>query len=347
MIKIGITQGDINGISYEVIIKTLADNRITDICTPIVYGSPKVAAYHRKALNIENFSLYTIKSPNEANAKRANIINVLDDNIRVELGKVTSMAGEASYTALSKAVDDLKNKKIDALVTAPIHKANIQSEKFRFVGHTDYLKEQFEAKEAVMFMVSDFLKVAVLSGHVPVSEVPGHVTEKNILNYLKIMNHSLLMDFGIRKPRIAVLGLNPHSGDDGIIGKEDKEIVAPTIEKAKEHGMLIFGPFAADSFFGTGNYKKFDAILAMYHDQGLAPFKTISFDEGVNYTAGLSIIRTSPAHGTAFDLAGKCEASEASFRNAIYLACDIYKNRKVHKDINKNPLKSFDLSTLE
>ena len=347
MIKIGITQGDINGVGYEVIIKALMDNRIMEMCTPIVYGSPKVAAYHRKALNIENFSFNAIKSAGESNPKRANIINIMDDNVRVELGKETEAGGEGSYLALKKAVEDLKNNKIDALITAPISKVNIQSESFKFAGHTEYLQQEFEADEVVMFMISSFVKVGVLTGHIPISEVPVNITEENILKHLKVMNQSLLSDFGIRKPRIAVLGLNPHAGDNGVIGIEDKEIIAPAIAKANEQGILTFGPYAADGFFGTSNYKKFDAVLAMYHDQGLTPFKTISFDEGVNFTAGLSIIRTSPAHGTGFNIAGKGEASEISFRNAIYMACDIYKKRMEYKKITKDPLKSFDLSTLE
>jgi 4-hydroxythreonine-4-phosphate dehydrogenase len=347
MIKVGITQGDINGIGYEVIIKSLMDNRINDICTPIIYGSPKVAAYHRKALNLENFNLNNIKTPNEANPKRSNIINVMDDNVRVELGKITEMGGQGSYLSLKHAVEDLKYNKIDALVTAPIHKSNIQSENFTFPGHTEFLKQQFNADEVAMFMVSNLLRVAVLTGHIPVSQIPQNVTVEKILKKLKIISQSLLVDFGIRKPRIAVLGLNPHAGDDGLLGTEDRDIIAPAIEKARNEGLLAFGPFAADGFFGSDSFTKFDAILAMYHDQGLIPFKTLAFDEGVNYTAGLSIIRTSPGHGTGFDLAGKGTASENSFRNALYLACDIYKNRQMHKDITKNPLKPADLSALE
>ena len=347
MIKIGITQGDINGISYEIIIKTLMDNRMSEICTPIVYGSPKVAAYHRKAINIENFSLNTVRSPEEANPKRANIINVLDDNIRVELGKDTPMAGEASFLALKQAVEDLKNNKLDALVTGPIHKSNIQSKDFNYSGHTDYLKDIFKADEVVMLMVSSYVKVGVLTTHIPVSEIPKYITKENILKHLKIMNQSMLTDFGIRKPRLAVLGLNPHAGDKGLLGKEEQDVIIPAIEKANADGILTFGPYAADGFFGTDSFKKFDAVLAMYHDQGLAPFKTLCFDEGVNFTAGLPVIRTSPAHGTAFELAGKGIASETSFRNAMYLAIDIYKNRKQYKEISKDPLKSFDLSTLE
>lgn len=337
-IKIGITQGDINGISYEIIIKSLMDHTIMDFCVPIVYGSPKVAAYHRKALNIENFSFNTINNPSDASDKKANIINCINEEIRVELGKSTQSAGEASYLALETAVRDLNAHKIDALVTAPINKQNIQSEKFSFKGHTEYLQSAFKVDDVLMLMVSKFLKVGVLSGHVPLSQAPSFLTEENILKKLRLCNQSLKQDFGVRKPRIAVLGFNPHAGDNGLLGSEEQKVVIPAIEKAKTENMVVFGPYSADGFFGSGNFTKFDVILAMYHDQGLIPFKTLSHDEGVNFTAGLPIIRTSPAHGTAFEIAGKGEALHGSFLNSIYLACDIHKNRILYKEINKNPL---------
>jgi 4-hydroxythreonine-4-phosphate dehydrogenase len=339
-LKIGITQGDINGIGYEIIIKTLMDNRIMEFCTPVIYGSAKVAAYHRKALEIDNFSFNNVRSVEEASEKRPNIINCLDDEIRVELGKSTEMAGEASFKALEAAVIDLSDGKIDALVTAPINKHNIQSEKFQFNGHTEYLREVFETPEVLMLMVSELMKIGVVAGHIPLAKVSEYITKDRILDKLKILNHSLQQDFGIRKPKIAVLGLNPHAGDQGLLGNEEIDTIIPAIEQANKEEILCFGPYAADGFFGSGNYTKFDAVLAMYHDQGLAPFKALISDEGINYTAGLPVIRTSPAHGTAYEIAGKNEANYGSFRSAIYLACEIYKNRKLYTEINKNPLSS-------
>lgn len=346
-IRIGITQGDINGIGYEVILKTLLDIRILDICTPIVYGSPKVAAYHRKTLNISDFSLNIIKSPEEANPKRANIINCLSDDIRVELGKSTATAGEASYLSLKKAVEDAKNGKLDALVTAPINKYNIQSDQFKFSGHTEFLKDYFNVTDVLMLMASDLIKVGLLTVHIPLKDIFTFLTPEGISNKIRLMNRSLTEDFRIRKPKIAVLGLNPHAGEEGMLGKEEQDIIKPVIESLKKEDLLVFGPFAADGFFGSGNHLKFDGIFAMYHDQGLIPFKSLVLDEGVNYTAGLPIIRTSPAHGTAFDLAGKNLADHNSFRKAIYTACDIYQNRLFHADITDNPLKPVDLKVLE
>lgn len=345
-IKIGITQGDINGISYEVIMKTLMDPRVYETCTPIVYGSPKVVAYHRKALNMANFNLNQVRNADEANLKKANLVNVLDDNVRVELGKSTPQAGEASLLSLQAAVKDLKEDKIDALVTGPINKHNIQSEKFHFPGHTEYLKEEFDAREVLMIMVSEAVKVAVVTGHVPLSEVPGLITVNNIITKLRILNKSLQVDFAIRRPRIAVLSLNPHAGDEGLIGKEEIDTIIPAIEQAKKEGIVASGPYPADGFFGSDSYRKFDAVLAMYHDQGLTPFKALVFDQGVNYTAGLPIVRTSPAHGTAYELVGKDQASEASFRAALYLAIDVLKNRREYKILTSNPLKNVDTSNL-
>jgi 4-hydroxythreonine-4-phosphate dehydrogenase len=337
-IKIGISHGDINGIGYEVIIKALMDPRLMEFCVPIVYGSPKVAAYHRKALNIENFSFHTINSPVEANEKKANIINCIDEEIRVELGKSTPAAGEASYLALEAAVKDLNAHKIDALVTAPISKHNIQSKNFNFNGHTEYFQFMYKVEDVLMLMVSNLLKVGIVAGHVPFKHISEYVTTENILKKLSILNQSLKQDFGIRKAKIAVLGLNPHAGENGLLGSEEKEIIIPAIEKAKSENMIVMGPYPPDGFFGSGSFTKFDAVLAMYHDQGLTPFKTLVPEEGVNYTAGLPIIRTSPAHGTAFEITGKNEALFGSFLNAIYLACDIYENRSMYKEINKNPL---------
>lgn len=346
-LRVGITQGDINGISYEVILKTLMDSRVYEMCTPIIYGSPKVVAYHRKTLNMNNLSLITIRSADEANARKANIINCLDDNVRVELGRSTPQAGEASLISLQAAILDLKSNKIDVLVTGPINKSNIQSESFSFAGHTDYLKEQFDAKEVLMIMVSEMVKVALVTGHVPISQVSSLITVENIISKIKLLNKSLISDFAVHKPRIAVLALNPHAGDEGLIGREEIDIIIPAIEKAKDQGILAFGPFPADGFFGSDNFSKFDAVLAMYHDQGLAPFKTLVFEDGVNYTAGLPIVRTSPAHGTAYELVGRDVASENSFRQALYLACDIYKNRYDYKQLVSNAMKDVDVSSIQ
>jgi 4-hydroxythreonine-4-phosphate dehydrogenase len=344
-IIVGITHGDINGIGYEVIIKTLMDNRILEKCTPVVYGSPKVAAYHRKALNITNFSFNNIREATDANHKRANIINCLDDNIRVELGKSTPMAGKGAVIPLEEAVKDLLENKIEVLVTAPVNKFNIQSEKFNFPGHTEYLKHRFEVDDVLMLMVAEGLRVGMVTGHMPLREVPDSLSKESIISKIKIMNSSLIVDFAIRKPRIAVLSLNPHSGDTGLLGNEEKDIIIPAIEQASEENILAFGPYPSDGFFGSGAYHSFDGILAMYHDQGLTPFKALAFDEGVNFTAGLPVIRTSPSHGTAYELAGKDKASEASFRKAIFLACDIYRNREIYREITSNPLKHHDLDT--
>jgi len=346
-IRVGITHGDVNGIGYEIIIKTLMDMKIIDMCTPIVYGSPKVAAYHRKALNITNFSFNNIKNPDEANPKRANIINCIDDSVRVELGKSTSIAGTNSYTALEAAMKDLKDNKIDVLVTAPINKKNIQSKDFHFPGHTEYLNAHYPEDESLMIMVSDSIKIAVVTGHIPLNTVSENLTSEKILNKLRILNDTLVKDFTNRKPKIAVLALNPHAGDDGILGTEEKEVILPAIETAQKENIMAFGPFPADGFFGSNQFKNFDAILAMYHDQGLIPFKALSFDEGINYTAGLPIIRTSPAHGTAYELAGQNIASPVSFRNALYWAIDIFKSRKLHTQLNKNPLPSYDINEME
>lgn len=337
-LKIGISQGDINGISYEVIIKSLQDNRIFDLFTPILYGSSKILAYHRKALNINNFSMNNIKTPREANHKRANIINCLDDNIRVELGKSTQMAGEASLSSLEKAVEDIKSGAVDILVTAPINKKNIQLKGFDFPGHTEYLKSKFEAGNVLMLMVSEKLKVGVVTGHIPLKDVAVAITKEAIIKKLRILNKSLIEDFAISNPKIGVLGLNPHAGDNGLIGKEEQEIISPAIEQARNENIMALGPYPADGLFGSDHFSKFDAILAMYHDQGLAPFKSLVFSEGVNYTAGLPIVRTSPAHGTAYDLAGKNKAKADSFRQALYLAVDIYHNREKHKELIKNQL---------
>ncbi|MBM3419793.1 MAG: 4-hydroxythreonine-4-phosphate dehydrogenase PdxA [Bacteroidetes bacterium] len=344
-ILVGITNGDINGIGYEVIIKSLLDGRVAEMCTPVVYGSPKVAAYHRKALNIENFSFNNIRNPGEAHPRKANMINCLDDEVRVELGKPTQHAGEAALRSLEAAVKDLRDGKIDVLVTAPVDKSTIQSDSFRFPGHTEYLKSEFGADDVLMLMISENMKIGTVTGHIPIAGVPSAITAGKIVTKLRILNNSLKADFTIRKPRIALLGLNPHAGDNGLLGNEEKETIIPAAEMASKEGILVFGPFAADGFFGTGEFRKYDAILAMYHDQGLIPFKALAFDSGVNYTAGLPVVRTSPAHGTAFQIAGLGQASESSFRHAIYRACDIFRHRQMNRDLAANPLERQHIDT--
>lgn len=336
----GITQGDINGISYEVIMKTLNDPRINEFCIPVVYGSPKVAAYHRKAINLDNFSFHHIHNVSEANPKKANIINCLDDSIRVELGKSTSMAGEAAVASLNRAVEDLKSGIVDVLVTAPINKHNVQSDDFPFPGHTEYFEHVFEREgDSLMFLVGEQLRVGLVTGHIPLSEVPKSVTAEQVMKKARVMEKSLREDFKVHKPRIAVLGVNPHAGDEGLLGSEEKDQVIPAIQKLfNEENLLVFGPYPADGFFGSGEFKKFDGILAMYHDQGLVSFKALNFHKGVNFTAGLPFVRTSPGHGTAYDIAGMGQASPESFREALFMALDIFRNRQFYKKINENPL---------
>jgi len=340
-IIIGITHGDINGIGYEVILKTLADNRMLETFIPVIYGSSKVAAYHRKNLDIQGLNINMVNSIEEINPKRINLVNCVDDEIKVELGRSTDEAGKAAFVALEKATEDLKRGALHAIVTAPINKKNIQSDVFHFPGHTEYLEKKFgTGTPALMMLVNDVMRVAVVTGHVPVSEVSSQLTEKLILDKLKVLNASLIRDFSIGRPRIAVLGLNPHAGDDGVIGEEEQTVIIPAMKQAEKLGILCMGPYPADGFFGSGNFNKFDAVLAMYHDQGLIPFKTVSMDSGVNFTAGLPVIRTSPDHGTAYDIAGKNIASEDSFRQALYMAYDIYQNRLINTEISAHPLKT-------
>ena len=342
-IKVGITHGDINGIGYEVIIKALTDSRILEMCTPIVYGSPKVAAYYRKAIDSETFTFNNITTAKDANPKRANIINCVSEEVRVEIGKSTKQAGEAAFAALEAAVRDLKVGLIDLVVTAPINKENIQSDKFNFPGHTEYFSNAFGTKNYLMLMVSDILKIGVVTGHIPISQVAASISKEKVLNNLRVFHKALLEDFSIRKPRIAVLGLNPHAGDGGLLGDEEERIILPAIRQAFDEGIIALGPFPADGFFGSGEFKKFDATLAMFHDQGLIPFKSFAFESGVNYTAGLPIIRTSPGHGTAYSLAGSGTASEESFRNAMYLAIDVFENRRLYKELTKNTLQRHEI----
>lgn len=341
LIKVGITHGDINGVGYEVILKTLSDIRIAELCTPIIYGSSKIAAYHRKALELPAINMNIINNAEEAGTNRINIINCVDEETKVELAKSTPVAGEAAYKALEKVVADLKREAVDVLVTAPINKNNIQNDTFHFPGHTEFLEKEFggPGRKALMILLNSSMRVALVTGHIPLSQVASVLTQELIMTKLRLFNQSLKQDFGIARPRIAVLSLNPHAGDAGLLGSEEDALIKPAMEEMDKRGILSFGPYAADGFFGSGNYEKFDGILAMYHDQGLAPFKALAMEDGVNYTAGLSVVRTSPAHGTAYDIAGQNVASEESFRQALYLALDIYRNRQAYKEATANPLR--------
>lgn len=325
---IGITLGDYNGIGPEVILKALHNSAINKLCTPVIYGSNKVLNFYKNQLEIKDWQLFGIQKAEMANPKATNIINCFpDQQLEIEPGKVTIEAGKAAFECLKKATDDLKEGKINALVTAPINKNNIQSESFKFPGHTEFLADAFGVKDNLMFLVSDVLRVGVVTGHIPIDKVKESITKQAISSKLDLMLASLKLDFGIQKPRIAVLGLNPHAGEEGLLGKEEIEIIAPVTKEYREKKQLVFGPYPADGFFGNAQYKQFDGILAMYHDQGLIPFKSIAFENGVNFTAGMPAIRTSPDHGTAYDIAGKKQANECSILNAIFTAIEIYKNR--------------------
>jgi 4-hydroxythreonine-4-phosphate dehydrogenase len=338
-IVVGISHGDINGIGYEVIIKSCNDPRITELFVPVVYGTSKVASYHRKILNIPDFSFNIIRSADQASPKKANLVNLTDKEVKIDLGESTNIAGEMALASIDAAADDLIKGNIDVLVTAPVNKHNVQAAaKQPFTGHTGYLASKFNCTSYLMLMVGNNLRIGVVTEHIALDQVAKSISTQSISDKIKILDESLRKDFGIRKPKIAVLGLNPHAGDDGLIGKEEQEIIKPAISAAQQKGWLVYGPYPADGFFASNQYKQFDAVLAMYHDQGLIPFKTLSFDEGVNFTAGLPYVRTSPAHGTAYDIAGKNSASPVSLRAAIYLACEIYQNRIEWDELNKNPL---------
>jgi len=325
---VGITQGDGNGIGYEVIIKALSDARILDSFTPVVYGSSKLFGFYRKTLhNIEQIDTFQINTAKDARPKKINIVNCLPENIFAEPGQSTPDSAKSAMRALEAAVYDIRQGAIDVLVTAPINKRAMDTQGFGFTGHTEYLEKQFGASEVAMIMVSDRLRVGVVTGHIPLKDVPGSITQEKILSKLRLMQQSLQRDFGIQYPKIAVLGLNPHCGDGGLLGDEEQKIILPAVQAACAEGISAFGPYSPDGFFGLGNYSKFDATLAMYHDQGLAPFKALAFESGVNFTAGLPIVRTSPDHGTAFDMAGRDEADPHSMMCAIYTAIDIFKSR--------------------
>lgn len=338
-IAVGITHGDINSISYEVIIKTCVDQRITELFTPIVYGTSKAASYHRKMINAPDFSFNIIRTADQASPKKANLVNLSEKEVKIDLGESTVIAGEMALLSINAAVEDLKKGLIDVLVTAPVNKHNVQqAANVPFTGHTGYLAEKFGAASPLMLMVGENIRIGVVTEHIALKEVASSLTTNMITDKIFTLEESLRKDFDIRKPRIAILALNPHAGDGGLIGKEETEIIAPAIQAAKQKGMLVYGPYPADGFFASAGYKQFDAVLAMYHDQGLIPFKTLNFESGVNFTAGLPYVRTSPAHGTAYDIAGKDQASAESMRAAAFLACEIFKNRLQWAEINKNPL---------
>ena len=337
-IIVGISLGDLNGIGVEVILKTFEDNRMLDFCTPVIFGSSKIISFHKKALN-NSIQINEITSIDEINHAKLNLLNIWNEDVEVEIGKASKVSGEYAAKSLEHSVEQLKKNKIDVLLTAPINKETIQSETFCFPGHTEFLEEKLDGKSLMILMTNE-LRIGLITGHIPIAKVAGTISPELITEKVEIMHQSLRQDFGINKPKIAVLGLNPHCGDKGVIGKEEDLIIKPTIDKIKENGKLVYGPYSADGFFGSKTYEKFDGILAMYHDQGLAPFKALSFGNGVNYTAGLSEIRTSPDHGTGFDIAGKNIADPSSFKAALFTAIDVFKSRKEYKELTKNPLKS-------
>ena len=337
-IRVAITQGDTNGVGYEVILKVFSDQNILELCTPIIYGSPKIATYHRKALNLE-VPFTTINHADEARDGRVNLLACFDEETKVELGQPSKEAGNAALKALDRAMTDYRNELFDVLVTAPINKATIQSPGFHFPGHTEYIETSVgEGQKALMILMNESLRVALVTTHLPVKDIAKAITKEGIIEKATIFHKALKRDFRISSPRIAVLSLNPHAGDDGLLGTEEKNIILPAIEELADKGIQAFGPFAADGFFGSGAYDHFDGVLAMYHDQGLAPFKTIALESGVNYTAGLPIVRTSPDHGTAYDIAGKGVADENSMRQAIFTAIDVFRNRKFYDEPLQNPL---------
>lgn len=341
-IRIGISIGDTNGIGLELVMKAFEDPRLLKYVTPIVYSSPKMNSFHRKYLNIKEFSFNNIERAEQADPKRINSVSVWKEEVAVEFGVPTQLSGAYAFRSLQAAVKDLKEKKIEALVTCPINKNNIQSKDFNFQGHTEYLQSVFNAKNNLMFLLGDQMRVGLVTNHLPVSSVSGALSKELIMEKLRLMNNSLKFDFGIDQPKIAVLALNPHGGDGGIIGREEIETIQPTIETAKEEGILAFGAFSPDGFFGSASYRNYDSILAMYHDQGLLPFKLLEFGSGVNYTAGISAIRTSPDHGTGYDIAGKGVAHVESFKRAIFMARDIYQQRKGRLELEVNAMKPIE-----
>ena len=334
---IGLTCGDINGIGMEIIIKSLSDNRILDICTPVVYGNSKCINFYRKTVE-GNFQFSIVREDGKLNLKQPNILNCWNEEVIINPGQLDEKAGKYAFLSLQAAVKDLQDNKIAGVVTAPIHKKTIQSEAFNYSGHTPYLRDSFGKDDVAMLMIADNMRVAVMTEHISVADITKHITQNAIVRKLEIIHQSLQRDFGINKPKIAVLGLNPHAGDEGLIGDEEITIIRPAIAAAKQKNILAFGVFSADAFFAHGQYKNFDAVLAMYHDQGLIPFKSLSIGNGVNYTAGLPIVRTSPDHGTAFDIAGKGKADHTSFLEAIFMCVDVIRQRKNYDVAHENPV---------
>jgi len=337
---LGITIGDINGINFELIIKAFEDERMLNHCTPIIYASSRVANYHCKSLNYKNINFNVIHSADKAHPQKLNLINAWDDEVRVELGKIKAEAGQYARLSLEACAGDLEKGLLDGMVTCPINKSSMQSEGFDFPGHTEYLQQKFGGEDALMLMTHEALKVGVITGHIPVRSISDAITQSLIQTKIKTLHESLVQDFGIDKPKIAVMGLNPHAGDYGLLGNEEAEVISPAIEAAKADDYLAFGPYPADGFFGSKHFTAFDGILAQYHDQGLGPFKAITFGEGVNYTAGLRIVRASPDHGPGYALAGKGQADESSFRKALFKAVEIINSRKDYATIHANPLQS-------
>lgn len=338
-IRVGVSMGDPAGIGIEVIIKTFMDNRIMDFCTPVIFSSKDLINSHRKILNIDELNFNTIKSIQEINPKKVNVLNCWKENININLGLSSILSGKYALTSLNEAMKALQEKSIDVLVTAPINKLMIRKNEKTFIGHTEFLEESFEG-ESLMLMVSDIMKIAFITGHIPLSKVSNTITEKKIIKKTTLLNQTLISDFNKRKPKIAILGINPHAGENGMLGNEEESIIIPALKKLNDQGVLALGPYSSDSFFSVKNLKSFDGIIAMYHDQGLIPFKTLSFTEGVNFTAGLNIIRTSPVHGTANNIAGENIANEQSFRESIFLACKIYKNREMYNELIQNSIES-------
>lgn len=343
---IGISCGDLNGVGLEIIIKTFSDSRILEYCTPVIFASGKSINFYRKSVPELNFNFQNIKDFNRINAKQINLYNCWEEEIQITPGQLTETGGKYAVLSLQTAVAALKQQQIDGLVTAPIHKKNIQSADFSFTGHTPYLKQMFGAQDVVMMMCADNFRVALVTEHVPVNEISKHITKERIVSKLQIINSSLQKDFGIDKPRIAVLGLNPHAGDEGLIGNEEETIIKPAIREAKNNNILAVGPYSADAFFARRSFEQFDAVLAMYHDQGLIPFKTLATGDGVNYTAGLQVVRTSPDHGVAFDIAGKNKADNSSFLAAMFECIDILNKRKGYAEVRRNPLRKMTPSIL-
>ncbi len=337
-IRIGISIGDINGIGLEVILKTLSHPQILDLCIPIIYGSSKVISYHKNVVGLESFQFNVATSGDRIKKDKINVVNCWNDDVIITLGKLSDSSGKYAKISLEQAVIDLKNGYFDALVTAPINKKAMQVADFKFLGHTEYLTNEFGAKESLMLMVNDNLRIGLVTNHLAIRDISAALTKELIRTKLQLLNDSLKIDFNIERPTIALLGLNPHASDGGIIGDEEENVIRPVIIEAKKKGVLAMGPYPADGFFGSMQYSKFDGILAMYHDQGLIPFKSLSFGSGVNFTAGLDIVRTSPDHGTAYEIAGNNVANPSSFRQALFLAIDIAKNRKLYTELTSNPL---------